>query len=161
MSAEQVIARGPGAFRVVAGLVRWDYFPTAFLGRLPFAMTIVGVLALVVQVRGSVAEGGIASAAAGVATAVFGPLIGAQADRRGQRPVLLVTSGASILAIAGLLALVYAGAPLVAVSGAAMLVGGLAPQVGAFSRSRLAAAGGRSGPRVFSAVMSVESVADE
>ncbi|WP_210507033.1 MFS transporter [Naasia sp. SYSU D00057] len=152
-------------FRLFAGLARWDYYPIAFLGRLPFAMTTVGVLALVVGVRGSVAEAGLASAAAGVATAVSGPLLGREADRRGQRGVLLACSAVTVVALVLLLALVYSSAPVGAVALAALLLGGAVPQVGPFSRSRMAryasiVPGGES-RRAMSLVMSYESIADE
>lgn len=159
----ELAARSGNGMRTVASLARWDYFPIAFLGRLPFAMTTVGVLALVVAVRGSIAEGGLASAASGVATAVLAPLIGGLADRHGQRGVLLGCSLLTIGALALLLVVVYSDAPPAAVAGAALLVGGCVPQVGPFSRSRMAhrARGIEDSGRTVSAVMSVESVADE
>src|SRR5918998_4934375 len=66
-----------------------SYFPLAFVARLPFAMMVVGVLTLVVAERGSVTLGGLNSAAAGIGTALAGPLLGAAVDRFGQRRVLL------------------------------------------------------------------------
>ncbi len=44
--------------RRLATKVGWEYFPVAFVGRLPFAMMVVRVLTLVATLRGSVAEGG-------------------------------------------------------------------------------------------------------
>ena len=67
----------------------WSYFPIAFVARLPFAMMVVGVLTLVVAERDSVALGGLNSAVAGIGTALAGPLLGAAADRLGQRRVLV------------------------------------------------------------------------
>src|SRR5690606_16599295 len=64
------------------------YFVVAFIARLPFAMMVVGVLTFVVTARGSLALGGLTSAAVGIGTALIGPFLGAAADRYGQRPVL-------------------------------------------------------------------------
>ncbi len=142
------------------------YFPIAFIGRLPFAMMIVGVLTLVVSVRGSVAEAGLVAAAAGIGTAVCGPLAGSLADRIGQRAVLLASGALSVLAAAGLLAVVYGGAGTALVALVAVAVGGTTPQVAPFSRSRLVGVSTRARTperrgRALSVVMSYESAADE
>ncbi len=67
----------------------YSYFPIAFIARLPFAMMVVGLLTLVVAERDSVALGGLNAAVAGIGTALAGPLLGAAADRIGQRRVLV------------------------------------------------------------------------
>lgn len=59
------------------------YFVVAFVARLPFAMMVVGVLTVAVSARGSLSLGGLTSAAVGIGTACFGPLLGAAADRFG------------------------------------------------------------------------------
>jgi MFS family permease len=142
------------------------YFPIAFIGRLPFAMMIVGVLTLVVSVRGSVAEAGLVAAAAGIGTAVCGPLAGSLADRMGQRAVLLVSGALSVAAAVGLLATVYGGAGIALIALVAVAVGGSTPQVAPFSRSRLVGVSTRARTpdrrrRALSVVMSYESAADE
>lgn len=152
--------------RAFGRLVGWEYFPVAFLGRLPFAMMIVGILTIVTTVRGSVAEAGIAAACAGLGTSVLGPTIGAMADRYGERLILIVVCGLSIISTVGLLAVVLAGTPFAVVALVAALAGGLTPQVAPFSRSRLVKfAGIPSAParrqRALSAVMSYESAMDE
>lgn len=149
-----------------ARLTGWEYFPLAFIGRLPFAMMIVGILTFVTTVRGSVAEAGLAAACAGIGTAVCGPLVGSWADRVSQRAVLLACSTASILATALFLILVSDEAPLLAILVVAFVAGGTTPQVAPFSRSRLVvlAATARSSvkrTRAVSMVMSYESVMDE
>lgn len=149
-----------------AKLTGWGYFPVAFVGRLPFAMMIVGILTLVTSVRGSLAEAGLAAACAGLGTAVCGPTAGALADRYSQRAVLLACSGLSVVAVGGLLALLAVDAPIAVVAAVAFLVGGTTPQVAPFSRSRLAgfAASARSAKtrgRATSMVMSYESIMDE
>ncbi|MBN9239674.1 MAG: hypothetical protein BGO97_08245 [Micrococcales bacterium 70-64] len=149
-----------------ARLTGWGYFPVAFVGRLPFAMMVVGVLTVVATTRGSVADAGVAAALAGVGTAICGPLAGALADRHGQRVVLLGASAASILAAAGLLALLSADASIAAVCATTFVLGGATPQVAPFSRSRLAGFATRARSperrsRATSLVMSYESVVDE
>ncbi len=146
--------------------VGWSYFPLAFIGRLPFAMTVVGVLTLVATVRGSYAEAGLTSAFVGIGGAVFGPVLGAFADRWGQRPVLLVAAGLNAAALVLLTALVYADVPVTAVLFAALLVGASSPQLSPMSRSRLVAILVRTlpaerHPKAISGTMSYESMADE
>jgi MFS family permease len=152
--------------RRLAAKVGWEYFPVAFIGRLPFAMMVVGVLTLVATLRGSVAEAGLAAAAAGVGTAIAGPATGVLADRTGQRAVLLVLAVLSILASSGLVLLAYAGAPLAAILLVSLVLGASIPQVSPFSRSRLVgvAAAARSEAtrwRAGSLVQSYESAMDE
>lgn len=147
-------------------LTGWGYYPIAFVGRLPFAMMIVGVLTLVATVRDSVADAGLVAAVAGLGTAACGPGIGSLADRLGQRRVLLVVSAISIGAAATLLAATLAGVPLLVLLPIAAVLGGSTPQVAPFSRSRLVAfaALARTPSRrahATSYVMSYESVADE
>lgn len=149
-----------------ARLTGWEYFPIAFIGRLPFAMMIVGILTFVTTVRGSVAEAGLAAACAGIGTAVCGPLVGSLADRVSQRAVLLVCSTVSILATTLFLVLVGFGAPLLAILALAFVTGGATPQVAPFSRSRLVVFAGTARStvkrgRAVSMVMSYESVMDE
>ena len=144
----------------------WGYFPIAFVGRLPFAMMIVGVLLLVVSERGSVADGGLVAASAGIGTALSGTLVGTIADRVGQRGVLLGSGAISVAAAAGLLWATGSGAPVVALAAIAIVLGGSTPQVAPFSRSRLvvvvrSAASGSRRERGLSYVMSYESVMDE
>src|SRR5699024_6071937 len=71
------------------------FFPVALIARFPYAMMVIGVLTLVVSARGSMSLGGLTSAMVGLGVACFGPLIGAAADRWGQRPVLLAAGAVS------------------------------------------------------------------
>lgn len=144
---------------------RW-YFPIAFVARLPFAMMVVGVLTLVVASRDSVALGGVNSAFVGIGSAVFGPLVGAAADRFGQRAVL-VPVGLANAVLLGALPFVVAGtAPDLAVLAMSFCIGASAPQVAPMSRTRLVAiVRQRMAPqrheRVLSGTMAYESAADE
>lgn len=152
----------PSLFRRV-GL---PYFVIAFIARLPFAMMVVGVLTVVVAARESVALGGLTSAAVGLGTACFGPLLGAAADRRGQRIVLGILAVANAAALIGFVVVVYSPAadPFVLLS--AVAIGATAPQVAPMSRSRLVTIIAERVPaerraRTTSSTMSYESAADE
>lgn len=142
------------------------YFPIAFLARLPFAMMVVGVLTLVVAARGSVALGGLTSAAVGVGTVVAGPLIGDAVDRLGQRRVLVPLGLANGVLLSLFPFVVYSDSADGLLLLAALLIGLSAPQAAAMSRTRLMAIiRERLAParreRTFSRSMSYESAADE
>lgn len=147
----------------LAGL---PYFLVAFIARLPFAMMVVGVLTVVVSARGSLSLGGLTSAAVGLGTACFGPLLGAAADRFGQRVVLLILAlgnGAMLLLFT---VVVYGTAPDGFVLLAAVGIGATAPQVAPLSRSRLVTIirerlSETRRERTVSATMAYESAADE
>lgn len=143
-----------------------SYFPIALVARLPYAMMVVGVLTLVVSGRDSLAFGGLSSAMVGLGAACFGPLLGAAADRFGQRPVLLVAGLASTTALGLMAWVVYSSLPGAAVLAVAFVVGATAPQVAPMSRSRLVEIiAARISParreRTFDATMAYESAADE
>lgn len=142
------------------------YFPIAFIARLPFAMMTVGVLAIVVALRGSVALGGLTSAAVGLGVVVAGPVLGDLADRFGQRRVLIPVGLANgiLLAIFPLVVASRTGDALLLAAAAA--IGLTGPQTAAMSRSRvMALIGERVRPerreRTFSRAMAYESAADE
>lgn len=142
------------------------YFPVAFLARLPFAMNVVGVLTLVVAARDSLTLGGLTSAAVGLGTALIGPLLGAAADRYGQRPVLLAAGIGNSLALLLMAWVAFAPVADPWVLAVAILVGATAPQVSPMSRSRLVAIIDRRIARsrrakTLSATLAYESSADE
>ena len=154
--------RAPSLLRSV-GL---GYFLIAFFARVPFAMMVVGVLTIVATARGSISAAGMSSAAVGVGTACFGALLGAAADRFGQRPVLIVVATANALLMVAFAAVVYSGAPDLAMYAAAFTVGATAPQVAPMSRARLVGVIDRTmrperRPRIVSSTMAYESAADE
>ncbi len=143
-----------------------SYFPIALVARLPFAMMVVGVLTLVVSARESMTLAGLNSAMVGVGSAVFGPAIGAAVDRRGQRPVLLVTGAINALALLAMSIVVFSPLPDLAVLAVAFVIGATAPQVSPLSRSRLVGIIGRRMPagrreRALNGTMAYESAADE
>lgn len=146
-------------------LGRW-YFPIAFVARLPFAMMVVGTLALVVDARGSLALAGLNSALVGLGAASAGPMVGAAADRWGQRPVLLAGALASSASLGALAGLVHTDLPDAVVLLVAFLVGASAPQVASMSRSRIGLVIAQRLPedlrdRAFHGTMAYESAADE
>jgi MFS family permease len=117
----------------------FSYFPIAFIARLPFAMMVVGVLTLVVAERDSVALGGLNAAVAGIGTALAGPLLGAAADRLGQRRVLVPLGLLNAVLLGAFVLVVGSSAPDVAVLALSVLIGASAPQVAPLSRTRLVA----------------------
>jgi len=156
------IASTPSLLR----LAGFPYFLIAFIARLPFAMMVVGVLTLVVAARESISLGGLTSAAVGLGTACFGPLLGAASDRFGQRPVLLAVGIANGILLAAFAWVAYSSLSDLALLGTAYLIGATAPQVAPLSRSRLVAViRDRVSPdrrrRVLNATMAYESAADE
>lgn len=154
--------------RSMAALVRavgvW-YFAIALIARLPYAMIVVGVLTMVVDARGSIAVGGLTSAMVGLGTIATGPLIGAAADRYGQRPVLLIAAVVQATVLVSLVATAYGDTPIGALLAVSALAGATAPQVSPMSRARMVSAVGRlqiaDRDRVQQSVMGYESAVDE
>lgn len=142
------------------------YFPIALLARLPYAMMVVGVLTLVVSARGQLELGGLSSAMTGIGTAVCGPLIGAAADRFGQRFVVLSAGIVNSLALLAMSLVAFSSLPSAIVLVIAVVIGASAPQVSPMSRSRLVDIIHHRLPadrqeRVFNGTMAYESAADE
>lgn len=144
----------------------WTYFPIAFIARLPFAMIVVGVLTLVVSARGSIALGGLTSAAVGIGAAVFGPLLGAASDRFGQRAVLVpvgLLNAALLAAYPFVVSGPMSDGMILAFS---CCIGATAPQVAPMSRTRLVAIithrfSTEKRDRALDSTMAYESAADE
>ncbi|GAA1970994.1 MFS transporter [Isoptericola halotolerans] len=113
------------------------YFPLAFVARLPFAMMVVGVLTLVVAATDSLTLGGATSGMVGLGAAVCGPLIGAWADRSGQRRALLATAVVHSILLLVLTLAVFLAVPAAVVLAVGFSIGASAPQVPPMSRSRL------------------------
>ncbi|MEJ6488990.1 MFS transporter [Leucobacter sp. USCH14] len=142
------------------------YFPLALVARLPFAMMVIGVLTLVVSARGSVELGGLNSAMVGLGVACFGPLIGAAADRYGQRPTLLVAAVANSALLGALAWIAFSPLPVWVLFVGSFLAGATVPQTSPMSRSRLVTIVAHDlpvqrRPRVLSNVLAYESAADE
>lgn len=151
--------------RIVA-LAGPSFFPIALIARLPFAMMVVGVMTLVVTARGSLHLGGLTAAVVGLTTAACGPLIGAAADRWGQRPVVLLAGLGNALALFAMAWIAFSGAPDAAVLAVAVAIGASAPQVAPMSRGRLMdlinhRVAHERRPRLTAKIMAYESAADE
>lgn len=154
-------------FRRLADLRRLtgtSLFVVAFAARLPVSMNVVGVLTLVTVVRESVADGGLVSAALGVAAGVGGPVLGIIADRVGQRAVLIVTAILHATTIVSLIVAVYAGAPLAALVVIGAIAGITLPPSAPLMRARWLAIlrdDIRAQGRGLSIALGYESMADE
>ncbi|HSO92217.1 MAG TPA: MFS transporter [Arthrobacter sp.] len=148
-----------------------SFIPIGLFARLPLAMLTVGALTLVTAVTGSFAVGGISAGAVGIGSALGAPVIGALADRRGQRPVLVFAAVFNTVAVIALILgayLIPGGQDLAAalpVLVAAFVAGASCPQVGPLARVRwmaLTARGGRNAdPADLDTALSYESTADE
>ncbi|MDQ0663869.1 MFS family permease [Arthrobacter ulcerisalmonis] len=163
-----------GRFSRLPQLAGRSFMPLGLFARLPLAMLAMGTLTLVTSVSGSFAAGGAAAGAVGIGSALGAPVLGSLADRRGQRPVLLL---AAVLNTVAVLALVLAAGntaaagdfPL-AVPATAFIAGATCPQVGPLARVRWMAltanAAGSAAPpagtsRDLDTALSYESTADE
>jgi len=136
------------------------------MGRLPVGMIVVAVLTLVATARGSLAAAGLAAAATGLGGGVGGPLIGAAADRWGQRWVLTVAAILNSAAMVVMLMVTYSPASNAVLALLCAVVGLTVPQVSALARARwldlLENSPGLSSPSArASAAMSYESMTDE
>lgn len=154
---------GPKNLRSATGPV---YFPVALIARFPYAMMVVGTLTLVVSGRESLSLGGWTSASVGLGAACVGPLIGAAADRWGQRHVLLIVGAVNSLFLLLLTITVYSPLADWAVLLAGFFVGASAPQVPPMTRSRLIGLIRRDFPphrwqKTLNRTMAYESAADE
>lgn len=139
------------------------FFVVSFIARLPVAMNVVGVLTLV-SVERDLADAGLVSAALGVASGVGGPIVGAIADRVGQRRVLIVVAVLHAALLTGLVVVVYADAPLGVLVAAGVLAGATIPPASPLARARwlaLLAPDTRAGGRGVSIALGYESMADE
>lgn len=162
-----VSTSAPASERItVPSLTGRLYFPVAFFARFPFAMMVVGTLTLIVAARDSIALGGLNSAIVGLGGAIGGPIIGAAADRFGQRPVILIAGTTNGLFLVLLAWVAYSSAPDSAVLAVSFVTGASAAQAGPLSRSRLVQIIARRMPqtqqvRAVERTMAYESAADE
>ena len=74
------------SYRALLRIVGPAYIVVAFLGRIPLAMSQLGVLVLVSTTTGRYGLGGAAAGVLAIANAIGSPLAGALADRIGQSP---------------------------------------------------------------------------
>ncbi|MER5438107.1 MFS transporter [Streptomyces sp. NPDC002790] len=135
----------------------------SFLGRLPVAVIQFGSVLLVTRTSGSLATGGVVACALALGQVAMGPFVGRLADRRGQRPVVLVLALLNGLAIAAYTLGALAGLPTAALIALGVLAGATVPGVGPLARARGVALVRREGgdERVVNALLSLESTMDE
>lgn len=170
-STEAPASRFGGRFARLPALAGRGFLPLGLFARLPLAMLTLGTLTLVTSVTGSYAVGGAAAGAVGIGSAVGAPILGALADRLGQRPVLLVSAVLNVVAVLAVIAATFLdpGARDVAaawgVITVAFLAGFSCPQVGPLARVRwmaLTAESRRTGDSSdLDVALSYESTADE
>lgn len=138
------------------------YLVLAFLARLPAAMGPIGVVTLVASTTGSFTLAGAVAAAYGVGAAVGGPVVGALADRFGQRRVGVAAAVVDAAALGGIVLVVLSGAAPAVAGLVAALAGFANPQVGPLVRVRWATLfGTTSRQRSLTTAFSYEGAADE
>ncbi len=147
-------------------LFGWTYIPISIIAKLPFAMSVVAVLTAVAATRESYTLAGSTAALVGLGTAISGPLIGAAADRWGQRIVLIVTALANAAALFGLAVALRLEVITPVVLAAGMAIGLTSPQASSMVRTRWlyairATLTGTDARKVTSKVLSYESMTDE
>jgi MFS family permease len=158
-----------GRFARLPHLAGRSFIPIGLFARLPLAMLTVGTLTMVTSATGSYALGGTAAGAVGIGSAIGAPVFGALADRRGQRPVLLIAAVFNALAVLALIGAAWAvptdGSFPVPLMVAALLAGASCPQVGPLARVRWMALTSRvKGPHAgkdLDTALSYEGTADE
>lgn len=163
----------PGRFSRLPQLAGRSFIPLGLFARLPLAMLTVGTLTLVTSVSGSFAAGGTAAGAVGIGSALGAPVLGSLADKRGQRPVLVVAALLNTMAVLALVLIASAaaasGAFSIAVLAIAFASGATCPQVGPLARVRWMAltanaegsAATSVSARDLDTALSYESTADE
>lgn len=151
------------AYRALLRIVGPAYIFVAFLGRIPLAMSQLGVLVLVSSELDSYGVGGAAAGILAIANAIGSPLAGALADRIGQRPVVLVQSLLGAAGLAGVVLVTDPDAPRGLIFAAAALTGFAIPQVGPLARVRWRPITRDEGDqrRLVDAAFSYEGAADE
>jgi MFS family permease len=151
------------AYRALLRIVGPAYILVAFLGRIPLAMSQLGVLVLVSESTGRYGVGGAAAGILAVSNAVGAPIFGTLSDRIGQRPVVLVQSLAGAAGLAGIVAVTDPDASKALIFAMASVTGFMLPQVGPLARVRWRPITRDAGDqrRLVDAAFSYEGAADE
>lgn len=151
------------AYRALLRITGPAYIVVAFLGRIPLAMSQLGVLVLVTEVTGRYGVAGAAAGVIAVANAVGSPVAGALADRVGQRVVVLVQSLVGAGGLVLLVAVTTEEASRWTIFGCAALAGVAMPQVGPLARVRWRplTVSERDQERLVDAAFAYEGSADE
>ncbi|MGA8987346.1 MFS transporter [Aeromicrobium sp.] len=151
------------AYRALLRIVGPAYILVAFLGRIPLAMSQLGVLVLVSSELDSYGSGGAAAGILAIANAVGSPIAGSLADRVGQRPVVLVQSIVGALGLAAIVLVTAPDVPRTLIFAVAAVTGFAMPQVGPLARVRWRPITQDAGDqrRLVDAAFSYEGAADE
>ncbi|MFE6688550.1 MFS transporter [Streptomyces sp. NPDC057743] len=128
------------------------------LARLPLPMAHMGILTMLSETTGQYALAGLVAGTFTFSMAFLGPQVSRIVDRRGQRRVLPVATGISVIALGALLLCATTGAPTWTLFLFALL-SGLMPSMGAMVRARWTEIY-RGQPQLNTAY-SMESVVDE
>lgn len=149
-SPYRAIFAAPGALGFsAAGLV----------GRMPLAMTGVGVLTMVTELSGRYGLAGLLTGTLALSAAVLGPQVSRLVDRYGQRRVLRPATLVSVTAVGALVLCARWGLPDWTLF-LCTLAAGCVPSVGAMTRARWAEIY-RGRPRELHTAYSLESIVDE
>ncbi|MHC5147335.1 MFS transporter [Stenotrophomonas rhizophila] len=128
------------------------------LARLPLPMTGIGIITLLAQVRGSYALAGAVAATFVLTYALLSPQVSRLVDRHGQRRVVPMATGVSVIGLLMLLAASWWEAPAAVLFLGALLAGAM-PSMSAMVRARWTAIY-RGQPRLQTAY-ALETVFDE
>ncbi|GGP98937.1 MFS transporter [Streptomyces roseolilacinus] len=129
------------------------------IGRMPLAMTGVGVLTMVTELSGRYGLAGLLTGTLALSAAVLGPQVSRLVDRYGQRRVLRPATLVSVVAVGALVLCAQWGLPDWTLFVCA-LAAGCVPSIGAMTRARWAEIY-RGRPQELHTAYSLESIVDE
>ncbi|MDT9683760.1 MFS transporter [Streptomyces sp. TRM76323] len=129
------------------------------IGRMPLAMTGVGVLTMVTELSGRYGLAGLLTGTLALSAAVLGPQVSRFVDRYGQRRVLRPATLVSVVAIGALVLCAQGELPDWTLFVCA-LAAGCVPSIGAMTRARWAEIY-RGRPQELHTAYSLESIVDE
>jgi predicted MFS family arabinose efflux permease len=132
---------------------------SAFVARLPIAMTVLGIVLLISEATGSYALAGALAAVFQVGVAVGSLISSRLVDQLGQRRLLPWIAAANGLAIVAFVAAVEADIPLVLQFVAVLVAGSTQPAVGSMVRARWAKAAQTT--EQLRGAFALESIVDE
>jgi MFS family permease len=129
-----------------------------WVARFPRGTLSLGIILLVQTATGSFALAGAVGAAFVVGMAFAGPVWSRIMDRRGQRPVLLISAGTLTVSVAALLGAVLAATPVATWFVLSVIAGAVSVDVGPAVRARWSAL---VPPAQRHSAFALESIADE